>query len=94
MFDRHLTEAKLLMASASTRIGKLEAVDEECRDTLHYPTERLTTLKKLIIRNSLIGAKLKMYTVSKPDATLILSVDKKNSVADCPAFELTIKETK
>ena len=91
-FDRLLAEAKQYMTAASTRIGKLASTDEDCRDTLNYPTEKLSKLQKLIVRNSLVGAKLKMYTMSKPDATLVLSIDKENSVPDCPAFELTIKE--
>ena len=43
-FEQLLTEAKLHMTAASTRIGKLAATDEECRDTLNYPTEKLSKL--------------------------------------------------
>ena len=43
-FERLLSEAKQYMTAASTRIGKLASTDEDCRDTLNYPTEKLSKL--------------------------------------------------
>lgn len=93
-FDLAMTEAKTLMTQASQRIGKLAETDEEFRNTLHYPTAMLQQLQRLIVRNSLAAAKLKMLSAAQPDQTLVLTVDRQNSMEVCPAFDISVKAKK
>ena len=59
-FDWLQNEAKVNLTKATQRIGRLVAVDEAQRNTARYDNQMLESLQKLLVKNSLIGVKLKM----------------------------------
>jgi heme oxygenase len=53
-------EARGYLNAAQQRIGRLAALDDGLRNSVHWPKDKLILIQKAMVRNSLVTAKLKM----------------------------------
>ena len=81
--DKLIDEAKASFTLATQRLKNLIAVEEAQRNVVHYPNDMLTGLQKLIVRNSLLTAKVKLMG-EKPFTVVI---DWANCMQHLPALD-------
>ena len=82
--DSLLEDSKISFQKAMQRIKNLIGLEESQRNTLYYPTELLTDMQKVIVRNSLLTAKIKLMG---QNITQVV-IDWPNCKTHFPALEL------